>query len=74
MASDHKRQMSVEAELRRIIGRHGIKTAEIEGVHHVGFCSVRQVGTHGGAYVPAGAAAVAIPLPALVRDILEALS
>lgn len=73
MASEHKDLIAFEIELRRIFRSYGAKTVEIEGVHHIGICSVRQVGTQGGAFVPPGAEAAAIPLTTLARDILEAL-
>jgi hypothetical protein len=73
MAVDRDAQ-TLGCELRRIFESYGVNVTDIEGVQHVGICSTRQVGDHGGAYVPSmPAARVAIALPTLARDILEAL-
>ncbi|MBR0998774.1 hypothetical protein ABIF65_003744 [Bradyrhizobium japonicum] len=73
MAVDHDAR-ALERELQRIFESHGVPTTEIEGVHHVGLCSTRQVGDEGGRYVPSmPSKSAAVALPTLAKDILEAL-
>ncbi|WP_454629607.1 hypothetical protein [Bradyrhizobium cenepequi] len=73
MAVDREAR-ALEAELQRIFRSYGVPTTGIEGVEHIGLCSTRQVGDKGGAYVPSTPSkSVAVALPVLARDILEAL-
>ncbi|UFX42114.1 hypothetical protein HAP47_0022910 [Bradyrhizobium sp. 41S5] len=75
MAVINHDERKLEAELLRIFRSHGVSALNIEGVQHIGLISVRQVGDKGGPYVPgAPPNSVAIAVPTLVRNILEALS
>jgi hypothetical protein len=66
-------ERALEQELQRIFRSYGVAATDIEGVPHVGLCSTRRVGDKGGAYVPSMPTAVAVALPTLAKDILEAL-
>jgi hypothetical protein len=72
--AEYRQQRELERVLQRIFRSYGVSTTNIEGVDHIGICSSRQLGNNGGAYVPSSpAVSVAVALPTLARDILEAL-